>query len=435
MKVLVVYRQKNWKPQRKAIQDHLLSFGRYLKDCEVVYCNLLTGLPAYLKWVQFDAILLHTTLMDRDPRQPPWWGHIARQVAPLKTMSGVKIAFPQDEWENSETLWQLFRITGTHTLFTCMQPEHVSIIYPEKESGITRAHSTLPGFVDDAFIARTAVLSKEIGERSIDIGYRARNMGFLCGRLGQIKTALAEQFAPLDGVRGLKIDVSTKGCDVFYGDDWIRFLLRCRAVLGCPGGSSLMDLDGSIRRSVEAYLKKHPEATFEEVEVHCFQGKEGQVCISAISPRHFECAITRTCQVLVEGSYSGDAILQPGVHYIPLKRDYSNIDAVLEQVADASHCERIVERAYQDLVVSGRYTYTAFAEQVQASIRDQLSGVSAKQSLRFGVVKLLLKLRGNFKAWERIRWRYWYLRHMSIPKWFERISTPRRVDKAQESKK
>ena len=41
----------------------------------------------------------------------------------------------------------------------------------------------------------------------------------------------------------------------------------------------------------------------------------------AISPRHLEAVVTKTAQVLVEGSYSG--VLEPERHYIPVRRDFS----------------------------------------------------------------------------------------------------------------
>lgn len=416
MKILVLYRMQTWRPQRKTIEDHLQCFGRYLDEAEVYYCNVLTGLPSYLRWIDFDGIIMHTTLMDRDPRLPRWWKHISKQLAPIGQMAGVKIGLPQDDWENTKTLWELFRLTGTKVLFTPIASDHFETIYPKRESGVDDCHTTLCGYVDDTFQSKAAALAQEITDRPIDIGFRVRHMGYLCGRLGTIKHALVEKFDALKGQTALKIDVSDKGSDVIYGDDWIRFLLRCRVMLGCPGGSSLLDLDGSIREKVEAYVKQHPEATYEQVEEACFKGKEGSICVSAISPRHFECAITRTCQVLIEGSYSGDQILRPGVHYIELKRDFSNLSDVLAQVADERHCQTIAARAYQDLVASNRYTYRAFAHEVFETIKRRERSPQPAQPLRSRLVGGLLRIR-RWRQWERLRWRAWYLWHISLRKW------------------
>jgi hypothetical protein len=79
-----------------------------------------------------------------------------------------------------------------------------------------------------------------------------------------------------------------------------------------------------------------------------------------ISPRHFEACATRTAQVLVEGEYNG--ILKPGIHYIPLKRDLSNVVDVCTAMGDEELRVAISERAYADVVQSRRYEYKAFAD-------------------------------------------------------------------------
>lgn len=416
MKLLVLYRLQSWNPQRKAIEDHIRCFSRYLQNAKVYECNVLLGVPFYLRGIDFDGIILHSTVMDRDVRLPNWFKHLSRQLRPLSDMQGVKMALPQDEWENTETLWQLFRQTGVDELFTCASPDNYRVLYPDKASKIQFLHTTYPGFVDEAFVASAERLAREVRERDIDVGYRARHMGFLCGRLGLLKHELAERFQSHQGRRGLIMDISNKSQDVFYGDDWTRFLLRCRTVLGCPGGSSLFDLDGSIRQRVESYLKKHPSAHYEEVEAACFKGQEGKFSLSAISPRHFECAITKTCQVLVEGSYSGQEILKPGVHYIELKRDFSNVDEVLEQVSDKRHCEAIAERSYSDLVGSGKYTYRKFAEEVYEHVRQRRPQLAPSQPIREAIGGWLLRRREANKSKQRLLWRLWYLWHISLPK-------------------
>ncbi len=102
--------------------------------------------------------------------------------------------------------------------------------------------------------------------------------------------------------------------------------------------------------------------SFDELEAKCFPGRDGELALFAISPRHLEACATRTVQILVEGSYSG--VLQPGVHYLELKRDLSNLDAVLETVA-AEDSREIAERAYADIVASGRFTYRRLVEDVE----------------------------------------------------------------------
>jgi hypothetical protein len=51
-----------------------------------------------------------------------------------------------------------------------------------------------------------------------------------------------------------------------------------------------------------------------------------------ISSRHFDAAGTGTVQILLEGRYND--ILEAGVHYLPLREDFSNIDAVMDRFND-----------------------------------------------------------------------------------------------------
>jgi hypothetical protein len=89
-------------------------------------------------------------------------------------------------------------------------------------------------------------------------------------------------------------------------------------------------------------------------------------------PKHFEGArifeaiALRTALILFEGTYSG--VVVPNLHYIPLKKDLSNFDEVLKQLADDEYLERLTQRAWDDIVGSGRYSYRAFIEMVDATI-------------------------------------------------------------------
>ena len=78
------------------------------------------------------------------------------------------------------------------------------------------------------------------------------------------------------------------------------------------------DLDGSIRRNVENFVSKFPKASFSEVEQNCFPGEDGNLKLFAISPRHFECCLTKTCQVLYQGRY--DNIFKANHHFIEIKK-------------------------------------------------------------------------------------------------------------------
>ena len=85
---------------------------------------------------------------------------------------------------------------------------------------------------------------------------------------------------------------------------------------------------------------------------------------------HLEAVITKTCQVLVEGDYDG--ILQPNRHYIPLKRDFSNLVEVLDKLRDDELLEEIANQAYEEIYMSKRYSYEKFASDIHDAISEAL---------------------------------------------------------------
>jgi hypothetical protein len=62
-----------------------------------------------------------------------------------------------------------------------------------------------------------------------------------------------------------------------------------------------------------------------------------------ISSRHFDAMGCGTVQLLVEGRYND--ILVPGRHYIPIRPDFANLDAVLGAAADPAFGAEIAEEA------------------------------------------------------------------------------------------
>lgn len=75
----------------------------------------------------------------------------------------------------------------------------------------------------------------------------------------------------------------------------------------------------------------------------------------AISSRHFDAIGTKTVQILFEGRYND--ILKPDEHYICLKKDFSNIDEVIEKFKDTDFCIKIANDAYSYILENHTYTH------------------------------------------------------------------------------
>ncbi len=296
MKILVLYTQAA-KNERTTVFDHLYSFKNYIPNVEFHYCNILTKMPFYLRWVNYDGIILHYTFLS-NKWDPEMWHWIFKRVKTLSKMNTVKVAMPQDEYVYTDELCRFFKEYGVESIFTCAHPVDYQNFYPSEKCGLKHYFTTYPGFVDENTLNYIEQNSKKAEDREIDIGYRARNLPFWLGRFSQIKKEIADVFLRYIDKTSLKMDVSTKEKDVFYGQEWLKFIMNCRTMLGCLGGASLLDPKGIIREKVEEYVEKNKNASFDEVENACFKGQDYKIQLFTLSARHFDCAMSATCQVL-----------------------------------------------------------------------------------------------------------------------------------------
>ncbi len=362
MNILVIFDYYYPLPMRQTFKDYLDSFGKYSTH-RVFYCNYALGIPRYLAKVPFDLIIFHQGFSCQFR-----WGGLSydsylKRLAPLKNSSAVKVLFCQDEFLKMDRICQFANDYAIDIIFTVAEESEWSKIYKGVDRSKVQIHKVLTGYLNHDICTTIEKLQKEIPSRDIDIGYRATHAEPWLGKHGQLKIDIANVVEKEAEQRGMVTDIATVHDEkkFFHGLDWYRFMLRCKTFIGVEGGSSLFDEDGSISMKVKSYVKDHSDASYTEVETACFPGLDGNLALAAISPRHLEACVTKTAQILLEGSYSG--ILQPNIHYIELKKDYSNLDEVLRLVQDQEALKEITDRAYQDIVLSGLYTYPNFVAQ------------------------------------------------------------------------
>jgi hypothetical protein len=371
--VLVVYGLFTH-PLRSTIEDHLLAFRRY-SHRRVFHLNArVQDVPRHILRRRYDMIVFQTTFLS-NRWVPELFAEICRRVAPLKTLSGVRVAMPQDEFLRSKLLCDFIDDFDIDVVCSVAPESEWPKIYPTVDRGRVRFERVLTGYLDDRTVDRIEDIVAATPAQDIDIGYRAWRGAPWLGRHGTLKGTIADAVNERSPRGELRLDVSTRDEDTLLGDDWFRFLARCRYTVGIEGGASVLDFDGAIKERTERYVAEHPDADYDEIERACFLGEDGRLALFAISPRHLEACATRTCQVLVKGAYNG--VLEPGRHYLELRSDLSNFDEVLDSLGDEARRERIVEAAHRDVVASGRYTYRAMVEQVERAALGAPSAVGA----------------------------------------------------------
>jgi hypothetical protein len=270
------------------------------------------------------------------------------------------VAFFQDEYRFWPERAEVLNRYKVDCVYTCVEPEYYQATY-WKHTQVPRLETYLPGYVSEGMVRVAKEVSKANGERTVDIGYRGRQSYGYMGKGAQEKHEIGERFRKKADGQGLVLDIETEEGKRIYGDNWLAFLGNCRAVLGVEAGVSIFDIDDVVFPRYERLRAEHPELSQEEVYERILAPYDGKgIYYRTLSPRVFEAAAVRACQILYEGRYSG--ILKPMVHYIPLRKDFSNIEEVIGLYRDEGVRRELTENCYRDLIASGAYSYRVFIE-------------------------------------------------------------------------
>ena len=355
--ILMLYHHP-FESNASTIYEHINSFEKYSKY-DISCINTYLGFPEKLSEIKFQIIVIHYSSWNSIPDKFKSY---------IKTQKDSKIiAFFQDEHMYCKKRFGLIDNLNITGIFTMLDKKFHNIYL--NHTGAKEVYHSLTGYVEDSLIDSANALRKPFDQRSIDIGYRARPLPYYNGRGAQEKTRIGEQFIELVDDPNLELDIKMGEEDRIYGKDWHRFIANCNGMLGVEAGTSIFDIDGTAEAKCNAYLAQHPDASFEEVHEAVLEPYEDKVFYRTISPRAFECAAFKTCMILFEGSYNG--ILEPHKHYIPLKKDFSNLDQVLKTFNDEDKRNQIVENAYEDLIASGEYSYKKFIEEFDSLINQE----------------------------------------------------------------
>lgn len=339
--------------------DALVSFS----DHNVHEVSMLGKFPWRVDLDRYDAVIIHYSL-SIGPMIRHYLGDDLIQK--LKSFNGVKAAFLQDEYRAIQTYWEHIRDLGIDLLFSCVPVDEIPKVYPPKELPGVTVVNVLTGYVPRSLLDMHC---PKIKDRNIDVGYRSRQPPFWIGELGWEKTKIATEFCSRSKEVGLSHDISVKEGDRLYGQNWTNFILSCRVLLGTESGASIIDFTGELERKVDEYVAKHPEASFDEVSKLFLGDYEGSLRLHQISPRCFEAAALRTPMVLFEGEYSG--VLSPNLHYIPLKKDFSNFEEVLEKISDVNELQAMADRTFHDVARNPKWGYPSFVAKVDTAIREK----------------------------------------------------------------
>ena len=311
----------------------------------------------FLDFDEFDVISIHYAVKIANRH------HLSLRLRDrLRAYRGLKVLFAMDEYQDVDATAAAIRELGVRVHFTCVPPHAIPTIYGDRVAGVDVV-PVLTGYVPDRLVGRAV---RPLAQREIDIGYRGRALPFWLGTFGQDKRRIGEGVLERASTLGLRCDIAWLESERVYGHAWDDLLASWRSALAVESGTSIVDHDGSIRERTQAYLEAHPDASFDEVGREALAGIDGNVDFKVVSSRVFEAIALRTALVMFPGGYSG--VVEPGVHFLVLERDFSNIDAVASALRDTRALQAMVDRAYDDVVAPGGFSYRKLAETFDAAI-------------------------------------------------------------------
>lgn len=323
-------------------------------------------LPPGLHRHDFEAIVVHYSvfvpLKDGGYMLPP------EVLEVLERSSAYKIATFQDEYHHCGRRFAFIDDCGIDCVYTMLSPPHDAEVYLQNTHA-TRVESNLPAYVGRELLTMADRFALPYSERTLDVGYRGRPWPAYMGRGAQEKHEIGERFKELAAGSGLSMDIGVAEEDRIYGDDWFRFVASSRAILGAESGASCFDLRDEVRTEYERLeAERGRPPTIEEMEAGALGRWDWKIPYQTLSPRNLEAAAFRVCQILYEGHYSG--VMEPMRNYIPLRKDFSNLDEVIERFRDEGLRRELTENAHADLIASGEFGYERLVRNFDSVLAD-----------------------------------------------------------------
>ena len=361
--VLLLYHRPaaRWFRDAATIVEQVAAFVRH-SSFVVHAVNTDLGFPPRLARIDVGAVVMHYSLFGSRP-----YALGNSFLDWLDRSRAYKVCFFSDEHADCRARRAFIDDHCVDCVFSHVEPRYFDEVYGRCRHA-ARVEFNIPGYVTDEVRTAADRLNYPDRSRPIDIGYRGRSLPVWMGRGGREKHDIAVEFARRARGRGLVLDIDVREDRRLYGDRWYRFLANCRCTLGVESGTSYMDLEDEVAAEYAALDGRDDEETLAALERGALARWEGNVPYRTVATRHFEAAALNSCQILFEGAYSG--VLRPMVHYLPLRKDFANLETVLGLQADDEVRRTLTANAFRDLIASGSYDARRLVARVDRTLAD-----------------------------------------------------------------
>jgi hypothetical protein len=351
------------------IREHVNAFGLFSRH-NITYYSATGKVGAVQEFVKsFDVVVLHYSIRISSP------GHLSEEVYQSITgFSGLKVLLIQDEYDNLASTYKYMSKINFDILFTCVPEKYHRYAYPANLFPHIKFVNNLTGYLPYTLNRLSQI---PMSERVLDVFYRGRDLPYFYGSLGREKFEIGLKFikACEENKLNVNADVGASSSERIYGDAWYRAIGSSKTMLGTESGSNVFDFDGTLKNLIDEDIAKGHD--YNRIFKERLEKLESEVKMNQISPKVFEAILLKTVLILYEGEYSG--ILIPGRHYISLKKDFSNINEVVEAINDNNRLQEIADKAYSEIVQNPKYSYEYFIQNVfDREIDDNLLYVKSR---------------------------------------------------------
>ncbi len=368
------------------IFHYLDAFRRY-SGHQVEFFNIDQKYDEPLDFSEYDALFVNFCVVSVARVDPP--AFFLKLLPAIANFRGTKIVAIQDEYDFTNAIKRFVRLARFDVVLTCIPEAAVRSVYFEPQFAETRFETVLTAYVAEE-LAEASDDILPLADRQIPLGYRGRELPYRLGDLGWHKAEIGHRFNRACADRGVRCNIAVDEDSRFQGDNWIRFVRRCRVMLGTPSGANVFDFDGSLHESMKLRYQRNNALKYadvrDQIAKHTVDFDMGQ-----ISARVFEAAASRTALAMLRGSYSG--VLDPVEHYVPIETDYSNIDQVIDRIQDLPAMQAMADRTYDHVIGNPANHYAGFIARIDRLV-DEMAR-PREQSFRPSQLRVTASPLGN----------------------------------------
>ena len=396
MKITLIYNKSGM--HIKTIHDHVMSFKKYsihkiklvdYNDFHSIYkintdniilhysvmhiiaCNLINFIDIIKLKDGISNLIISKQLINKKIKLNIFY-HLTNFLVSYR---GNKFAFIQDEYYDTNLMKIFLEIININTVFTCIPKEHISKIYNNLNN--TGFVFNLTGYIPDYNFDIIP-----IKDRTCDVFYRGRELHYWYGDLGQDKMNIGKYMKKYCDKYDLVSNIDWHGNNCIYGDKWFKVLGNSKVTLATESGTTIFDIDNTLVTDINIALEeepnrghqngysKVPKYSYEEISKLVNLKRNEVPNMGQVSPKMFEAIMLGTVLVMYEGYYYPGFFI-PDVHYIVLKKDYSNINDVINKIKDDNFLQKMSDRAYNDIIRSGKYSYKNFIEMFDKEVENK----------------------------------------------------------------